>query len=164
MTTNKLKLKDSKTEFMMLFSSHTNNTLPGVTVNIGNDTIGTSISARNLGVIWDSSLNMLPHINRVIQLSFVQLKNIRAIKSSITNDALDKDIYSFITSILDYGLPANAIKRLQRIQNSAVRVLSGITGTALSGFASYLTDMSQHYHCHSHMDDNKQTQAKRHQQ
>ena len=131
MTTNKLKLNDSKTEFMMLSSSQTNNTLPNVTLDIGNDTIGTSNSARNLGVIWDSSLNMLPHINRVIQLSFVQLKNIRAIKSSLTSDALEKVIHSFITSRLDYGnaslygLPDNAVKRIQRIQNSAARVLSG---------------------------------------
>jgi len=101
MTTNKLKLNDSKTEFMMLSSSQTNNALPNVTLDIGNDTIGTSNSARNLGVIWDSSLNMLPHINRVIQLSFVQLKNIRAIKSSLTSDSLEKVLHSFITSRLD---------------------------------------------------------------
>ena len=131
MKMNKLKLNDSKTEFMVLSSSRTRNTLSDVTVTIGNDTVGTSNSARNLGVIWDSSLNMLPHINRVIQLSFLQLRNITAMKHSLTHDALEKVIHSFITSRLDYGnaslygLPDIAIKRLQRIQNSAARVLSG---------------------------------------
>ena len=52
-------------------------------------------------------------------------------KHSLTQDALEKVMHSFITSRLDYGnaslygLPDIAIKRLQRIQNSAARVLSG---------------------------------------
>ena len=131
MRTNKLKLNDSKTEFMLLSPSNSKIAQPPLNISIGDENVGQSDTIRNLGMVWDTSLNMLPHINKLTQLSFIQLKNIRAIKDSLTYNALEKVIHSFITSRLDYGnaclfgLPDVALRRLQRIQNAAARVLSG---------------------------------------
>ena len=133
MKANKLKLNDSKTEFMVLSSPYRRShaTLADSKITIGDNTIDSSGSARNLGVVFDSSMTMLNHITKVTQLSFMQLKSIRAIKNSLTHSALEKVIHAFITSRLDYGnslfygLPDTAIRRLQRIQNAAARLLSG---------------------------------------
>ena len=133
MKTNKLKLNDSKTEFMVLSSPYgrSHPELASLNITIGNEIVYTSSTARNLGFIFDSAMNMLAHIKKVTQLSFMQLRNISAIKYSMTSDALEKIIHAFISSRMDYansllyGLPDSSIRRLQPIQNAAARLVSG---------------------------------------
>ena len=102
-----------------------------LSIRIGGDIVHTCDSARNLGVIFDSRMDMHSHISRLAQLSFIQLRNIRAIKNVLSLPALEKIIHAFISSRIDYGnsllygLPEYAIKRVQRIQNAAARLLSG---------------------------------------
>lgn len=133
MKSNKLKLNDSKTEFMVLSTPYTRSKarLADNKIIIGNNVIDSTHTARNLGVIFDSSMTMHDHIGKVTQMSFLQLRSIRAIKDSLTPSALENVIHAFITSRLDYGnsllygLPDSTIRRLQRIQNAAARLLSG---------------------------------------
>ena len=60
MAFNMLKLNESKTEYMVLGSRHTLKQVPSeaCSLTIGDVTVTSSKSARNIGVIMDSTLSM----------------------------------------------------------------------------------------------------------
>lgn len=129
MTTNKLKLNKDKTEFLLLFSKHNpNKCLP--TLNFGNDQIKPSESARNIGVIFDSTLSMVPQINSVCKSAFYHLRNIARIRKYLSAKTAETLIHAFVTSKIDqyncllYGLPTHLISKLQSVQNAAARLIT----------------------------------------
>ena len=132
MKSNFLKLHDEKTEFM-LFGSHQQLSKINIDcIHIGDSSIALASQALNLGAIFDSSMTMKPHISNVIRSSAFQLRNVSRICKCLSRDATEQIIHSFITSRLDnnnallYGLPANELYRLQKIQNTntAARILT----------------------------------------
>ena len=65
MIKDKFKINDSKTEFMVLTSSFLKQQFNELQIKVGNSHIEQSTTARNLGVIFDSHLNLESHINSV---------------------------------------------------------------------------------------------------
>ena len=64
MSLNNLRLNKDKTELLYLYSKHRSITsLPPL--RFGKDTIHPSYSARTIGVIFDSTMSMLPYVNSV---------------------------------------------------------------------------------------------------
>ena len=61
-----------------------------------------SLSARNLGVIFDSHLNLESHINTVCRSAYFHLRNIRSVRNMLTDDACSQLIYALITVIHCY--------------------------------------------------------------
>ena len=57
MITNKLKINDSKTEFIVFRSSQLKCDLSGLSINVGESMITQSSKVRDLGVIFDQFLN-----------------------------------------------------------------------------------------------------------
>ena len=53
MIKHKLKLNDDKTEFITISSPHNKNEINGLKIKIGEESIVSSTSVRNLGVIMD---------------------------------------------------------------------------------------------------------------
>ena len=62
MINHKLKINDSQIEFLIIRSQFSKVTLPNLTVTVGDTEISSSDKARNLGVIFDSFMNLEPHI------------------------------------------------------------------------------------------------------
>ncbi|XP_078118553.1 olfactory receptor 56A4-like [Sander vitreus] len=60
-----------------------------------------SLLARNLGVIFDSTHSLEPHIRHVIK-TFFHLRNFTKIRPSLTPPAAERLIHTFISSRLDY--------------------------------------------------------------
>lgn len=127
MTRVRLKLNDDKTEFLVISSPSYD--VPQLTFKAGNNTIVRSQSCRNLGVIFDSKLNMKLHVSNVCKISFYHLRNISAVRKYITTDSCEKLVHSFVTSKLDYcnsllvNLPKRDIAKLQKVQNVAARIV-----------------------------------------
>ena len=126
-----LKLNEEKTE-VIIFG--TKSKLPSVgelTIKIGDAIISPSPSAKNLGILYDQHLTMDDHVGMVCRSAYLQLHNIFHIKRFLTAEALKALIQACVLSRLDYGnsllygLPATTISRLQRVQNSAARLLTG---------------------------------------
>ena len=75
---------------------------------------------------------MEAQINSITKKSFYHLTRIRQIKKYISKDLTESLIHAFITSSLDYcnslfyKLPKHQIQKLQRVQNSAARLLISI--------------------------------------
>ena len=86
-------------------------------------------NARNLGVTFDSSLCFHNHISNMCRSSFLCIRQLRQIRSSLDFDTAIIVANSIVHSKLDYcnalfaGLPLESITRLQRVQNSLARVV-----------------------------------------
>ena len=130
MVSHKLKLNDDKTEFIIISSPHNSKEVNQLSIKIGNETIVTTKSVRNLGFIMDSVFNMNDHITSICKSSYFHLRNIGAIRPYLTSEIAAQVIHSFVTSKLDYcnsllyGLPDKSLFRLQKVQNTAIRIIT----------------------------------------
>ena len=131
MSSNRLKLNPDKTQFLWLgtWQQLKKFNQPDLHMPSGL-VIKTSSVARDLGVLLDSHLSMDAHIDKLVKTSINQLRQLRAIRRSLSTEAAKVLIHSFITSRLDYcnsllfGISDKAIRKLQLIQNSAARLIS----------------------------------------
>ncbi|XP_076601118.1 uncharacterized protein LOC143329205 [Chaetodon auriga] len=89
---------------------------------------------KNLGVIFDSELNFIPHIKNVTKIGFYHLKSIARVRPFLSQANTEVLMHAFISCPLDYcnallsGLPKKTISNLQLLQNSAARVLTKTRG------------------------------------
>ena len=95
MRQNFLKLNDEKRVSSIWITSAIIKSLS----SIGDSQITPSSQARNLGVIFDSTMTLKPHISNIVCVSSFYIQNVS-------------------------GLPQNQISRLQHIQNTAAHVVT----------------------------------------
>ena len=102
MIKNKLKIIDSKTEILLLTSSFFKQLFNDLQINVSSTEINPSLSARNLGVIFDSHLNLESHINYVCRSAYFHLRNISSIRNMLTDNACSQLIHALVTVRIDY--------------------------------------------------------------
>jgi hypothetical protein len=130
MNQNKLKLNDEKTEYLILTTPRQKDKITKKSLTIGLSEISPSETAKNLGVVLDNHLTMDKQVQAICKNSNFHLRNIGKISKYLTPDSTAKVIHAFISSRLDYnnsllyGIPKSKIQRLQRIQNSAARIIT----------------------------------------
>ena len=130
MTAHKLKLNDDKTEVLFLTSPYYIDLFCDSEFEIGETKIVPTSAARNIGILFDSTLSMNQQINNMCRVAHFHLRNLGAIRKFITQDACEKLVHAFITSRLDYGnsllygIPDYQIYRLQRILHIAARIVT----------------------------------------
>ena len=103
MTQNKLKLNNTKTEFLIAASTHTLRTLPPIALDLGEAEITPSQSVRNLGVFFDASMSMSSHIINLSRSVHFQLRNISRIRRFLDFESCHQVIRALVLSRLDYG-------------------------------------------------------------
>ena len=141
-----LKLNDDKTEFMLIGSRQQLSKLSIPHITIGDSEICPVSQARNLGTMFDSSMSLSSHISNIVRTASFHVRNIGKIRKYLTPDATEQIVHSVVTSRIDmgnsllYGLPDTQIDRLQRIQNSAARVIT------LSKKFSHITPVLKELH------------------
>ena len=132
MIQNKLKINDSKPEFLVLTSPFLKQHFNNLSISVGNSRIAPSISVRNLGVILDNLMSLDKQINSICKSAFFQLRNIGGIRNMLTDDACSQLIHSLVTIRIDYcnsllyGKPDSTLFRLQKVLNTAARILKKI--------------------------------------
>ena len=73
---------------------------------------------------------MLPHANNVVRRCFYHLRQLRSIRSSLTDSAVKPIVHAFISSRTDYsnsllfGVSAVVSQRLQSALNSSARLIT----------------------------------------
>ena len=130
MTTHKLKLNDDKTEVLLIHTnrSFSSNTKPS-SILVGNADITFSDSARNLGFILSSDMSLDQHITHICHSAYAALHQISTIRQYLTTEAAKKLVCALVLSRLDYvnallaGCPKHCLDRLQKVQNSAARLV-----------------------------------------
>ncbi len=131
MLQNKLKLNDDKTVFMLIGNKPQVQKVVFDSVVIGESYIESSLNCTNLGAGFDSDMSMRHHVSLICKSGFYHLRNIARIKKCLSYDALQTVIHALISSKMDYcntllaGVPKCVIEKVQYVQNSAARLLSG---------------------------------------
>ena len=101
MSQNFLKLNDDNTE-ILFFASCFKTHPPFGPVQIGQASILTSDSARNIGMILDSILSGEQQTTKTARSVFHQLRKLSHIRKYLTQGATETLIHTFVSSRLDY--------------------------------------------------------------
>ena len=125
-----LMLNASKTEVLLISSKHQLQTLRETTeFHIGDEVIHPATYARNIGVIFDSTLSMVPHVSKLASSLNFHLRNISRIRPFLTRNSAETLIHALISSRLDYAngllinMPTYCLRPLQLAQNTAARIV-----------------------------------------
>lgn len=129
MTINKLKLNEDKTDALMVYSGTGRAKPLNLSLMAAGVSITLSTTSRNLGVLFDSHLTMEPKTRLVCKKAYFHLRRIARIRKYLSDTATAQLIHTFVTSLLDSGnsllagIPSTRLSKLQRVQNSAARLL-----------------------------------------
>ena len=99
-------------------------------IRVGDTMVIPTDSVTNLGVIVDENLSMEKHIAKVSRTVCVSIRNIGMIRKHINQPVAVQLTHALITSRLDtynsllHGLNKTQLKRLQRLQNTAARLVT----------------------------------------
>ena len=85
---SKLKLNNDKSEFLFLHSRF-RHSLPPPTISVGMENIRPSQQTRNLGVIFDDTMSLSPHVNTIVKGAFYYIRNISKIRKYISKRTTD---------------------------------------------------------------------------
>ena len=127
-----LKLNSDKTEVMLVASKNDIKLLDKVSVNVENINITSISEIRSLGVILDSTMSMEKHVNSITKSAYHILYKISRIRRYLSEDVTKTLVNSLVTSRLDYcnsllyGLPSILLNKLQKVQNTAARIIKRI--------------------------------------
>lgn len=128
MDVNRLKMNDSKTEFILFGGSHQLKKCT-TSINVNGTDVECSGVVKYLGAYLDSSLNMMTHIGNKCRTAMCNIQRIRYIRKSLTREACVVLMLGLVISHLDFAnalfacLPDVALNQLQRIQNIAAKIV-----------------------------------------
>ena len=129
MIKNKLQLNGEKTEAMLVGTKNRLASVSIESIQLGNNTIPLSNSVKNLGVTLDNTLSMQRFLTQTCQSCYHQIRRIGSIRKYLSDEATAKLVTSLILSRLHYcnallsGMSASSLSCLQRIQNTAARLV-----------------------------------------
>ena len=126
MITDKLKLNDDNTEFLITGTRQQLSKVDIEKLSVGDVSVAPVAVARNLGTWFDTNLSL---VTKTCKAAFYHLHNIRRIRKFLTVDSTKVLVHAFIMGRIDYcnsllhGLPTTHINKLQRVQNAAARLI-----------------------------------------
>ena len=125
MKERKLKLNDCKTEVMVVRGNLRRNLVNDFGVlNLGNVELAPVETAKNLGVLFDSSLSFRNHINSVVKTCNYHIRSLYIIRRFLKRENVLALVHSLIVTRVDYcnslflGLPSVVLRKLQSVLNS----------------------------------------------
>ena len=126
---NHLKLNEDKPEVLHITYKFRKPSLLSA-VDIAGTLIKPVKSARNLGVVVANDLSMEIYINNICRSASYEVYKIGRIRNFLDDKSTETLVHAFISCHLDkcnsllYGLLDSLITKLQRIQNTAARLVS----------------------------------------
>ena len=129
MKVNRLKLNQDKTQFMWIGRKQMLDKIRLDVIHAHFPDLKFLSSVNDLGVVLDENLNMEEQVGGICRSCFYHLRQIRAIRHSLSDVAARTAIQAFIMSKVDYcnaallGLSSAVLDRVQRVMNAAARVL-----------------------------------------
>jgi len=100
MSLNKLKLNKARRNFFIYTRHNPQQSLPPI--RFGQDIIQPSQFARNIGVIFDSTMTMLPHISSICRSASYHLRNISQIRKFLSTKTTKILVHALVSSKLNH--------------------------------------------------------------
>ena len=131
MNQNRLRMNFNKTEFILFGSPKLLPNCSTVNINVCGDQVSRCDKIKLLGIWLDCNLNFKQHINTKCRSAILNIQKLKYIINVLTPEAARLIVHGMVTSHLDYanalyyGLLENSIKKLQRVQNMATKVILG---------------------------------------
>ena len=131
MSSNRLSMNADKTQMVWLGTRQQLDKLSVTELSLLSARVQFSTTVSDLGVLIDGQLSMADHVSSLCRSCFFQLRQLRLVRSSLTPDAAKMLVHAFTSSRLDYcnsllyGIGDGLVKKLQAVQNSAARVVTG---------------------------------------
>ena len=127
--TNKLLINDTKIEFLIIGTRQQLSKVQTDNISVGESSISSSKDWLN------NTLSMSTQVSKVDSFCFYYIYNIRRIRKYLSREVCKTLVNALITSRLDYcnsllyGCPSSHLARLQRVQNSATRLIYNVSRT-----------------------------------
>ena len=134
MSSNRLKLNPTKTEFMWCSTPSQRHLINDEPFDVAGISIKPVSSVKLLGVFIDGDLSMSTQVNKTISSCFYQLRRIKSVRRSLPMEAAKTVVNAFVVSRVDYcngllaGITQKQLDRLQSILNASAKLLYGGTG------------------------------------
>ena len=131
MAINWLKLNDDKTEFIVLGSNPNLSKVKTHSITVGEHQIRRSNQVQNIGAIFDTNAKMEGQVAKTWQTAWFHLYTISKINQYLTKEQKQTIIHAYVTPRLDQNnsllgsLPLRQMNKLQRVQNSAAKIILG---------------------------------------
>ena len=128
----KIKLNNSKTEYILIGTRQQLAKCINMTIDIGGDEVHALNCVRNVGAYFDKHMTMEQHVKSKCRAAYAQLYNIGKVRKYIDHQNAEKLIHTLVHSHIDYcnalliGLPKYLIQELEMVQNTAARVFCTI--------------------------------------
>ena len=130
MARQKLKLNDGKTEIIVIRGNLRNVSIANFGVmSFGDTQLVPCESAKNLGVVLDSSMSFRSHIDSIVKTCNFHIRNLYMVKDFVNRKNLVTLVHSLIISKVDYcnslfiGLPNVILKKVQSVLNRAAKLI-----------------------------------------
>jgi hypothetical protein len=130
MTANMLKLNQEKTELIIFAPKHQVKHFSDFRLKFDGTVLSDVSCVKNLGMYFDKTISMEQQASAITRSCFQQIRNIGRIRSLISVDACRTLVSSLVISRLDYGNALlygtnnKIISKLQRVQNTAARLIT----------------------------------------
>ena len=129
---NGMLLNPDKSEVLLIARKSIAQTFAGGSgVAVAGSDITFSVKLKSLGVTLDQSLSFDQHIQNIVKTSNFHIRALRHIRPYLDKRVANTVACSIVTTRIDYcnsllyGTSAANIKKLQRVQNTLARVVSG---------------------------------------
>jgi hypothetical protein len=104
--------------------------LSDLEISVGNANIKPCTRVKNLGVIFDNNMSMENHVNNICKTSYFYIHLLGKLRKFLDKETGAMITHAFVTSRLDYcnsllyGISSTLASKLQRILNTAARIVS----------------------------------------
>ena len=126
---NYMFMNDGKTQYLPIVPKSADAIVDKSVIRVGVATITASLCVQCLGVCINRHLDLKKQVSQTIRACSFYLRNINKISRFLPRPTKERVVNAIITSRLDYcnallyGTSAINIARLQRIQNTAARLI-----------------------------------------
>lgn len=133
MTTNYLNMNEEKTEFLPIVPRSVRHLLEGLSITVGGISVAAVSQVRNLGAILDSHMEMTTNTSLIVKACYFHLHHIAKINKYLPRKTKERVVNAMVTSRIDYcnallyGTTGKNLDKLQRVQNSAARLIMGVS-------------------------------------
>ena len=129
MIENKLQLNDEKTECLLTHPNKCTQNLNCTSLSFGHNVISFSTTAKKLGFHFTDDMRIDAHVQDICRKAYIDIRRISSIRHLLSIDATKTLLSAFVLPKLDYcnyllyDSPMYMLGRLQKVQNSAARLI-----------------------------------------